>query len=183
MDPKSWRHKRHTTPQPYRITAECPFEYFGEHTLCHNESVLVTWILSHPGLCRATDFYNKTFPVPTLYVVGALLYQVEGRSWIYVQHVNLRATRPHRPHTAVSSVNCVGISRKLKITCQDQKSFSTSFLSIIYDNLYQYQPMMSPVAVDIDKCDFFLPLVKGVTRFIAANQLLKMKCPKLPIKD
>ena len=26
---------------------------------------------------------------------------------------------------------------------------------------------------------FFLPLVKGVTRFIAAIQLLKMKCPKL----
>ena len=27
--------------------------------------------------------------------------------------------------------------------------------------------------------DFFLPLVKGVTRFIAAIQLFKMKCPKL----
>ena len=40
--------------------------------------------------------------------------------------------------------------------------------------------MMSPVAVDIDKSDFFLPLVKGVTQFIAAIQLLKMKCPKLP---
>ena len=40
--------------------------------------------------------------------------------------------------------------------------------------------MMSPVAVDIDKSDFFLPLVEGVTRFIAAIQLLKMKCPKLP---
>ena len=48
---------------------------------------------------------------------------------------------------------------------------------MIYDNLYQYQPVMSPVAVDIDKNDFFLPLVRGVTRFI---QLLKMKCPKLP---
>ena len=39
--------------------------------------------------------------------------------------------------------------------------------------------MMSPVAVDIDKSDFFLLLVKGVTRFIAAIQLLKLKCPKL----
>ena len=46
---------------------------------------------------------------------------------------------------------------------------------MIYDNLYQYQPLMSPVAVDIDKNDFFLPLVKGVTQFIAAIQLLKMK--------
>ena len=26
---------------------------------------------------------------------------------------------------------------------------------MIYDNLYQYQPMMSPVAVDVDKSDFF----------------------------
>ena len=50
---------------------------------------------------------------------------------------------------------------------------------MIYDNLYQYQPMMSHVAVDIDKSDFFLPLVKSVTWFIAAIQLLKMKCPKL----
>ena len=66
--------------------------------------------------------------------------------------------------------------------CQDKNNVSTSFLSIIYDNLYQYQPMMSPVVVDIDKSDFFLPLVKGVTRFIAAIQLLKTKCPKLPIK-
>ena len=40
--------------------------------------------------------------------------------------------------------------------------------------------MKSPVAVDIDKSDFFLPLVKGAKRFIAAIQLLKMKCPKLP---
>ena len=40
--------------------------------------------------------------------------------------------------------------------------------------------MMSPVAVDIDKSDFFMPLVNGVTRFVAAIQLLKMKCPKLP---
>ena len=40
--------------------------------------------------------------------------------------------------------------------------------------------MMSPVAVDIDKSDFFLPLVKSVTPFIAAIQLLKGKCPKLP---
>ena len=40
--------------------------------------------------------------------------------------------------------------------------------------------MMSPIAIDIDKSDFFLPLVKGVTRFIATIQLLKMKCPKLP---
>ena len=60
----------------------------------------------------------------------------------------------HRPHTTVSSVNCVGISRKLKSTCQDQNNISTSFLSIIYDNLYQYQLMMSPVAVDIDKSVF-----------------------------
>ena len=50
---------------------------------------------------------------------------------------------------------------------------------MIYDNLYQYQPMMSPVAVDIDKSDFFLPLIKGVARFIAAIQLLKLECPKL----
>ena len=50
---------------------------------------------------------------------------------------------PHSPHTAVSSVNCVGISRTLKSTCQGQNKISTSFLSIIYDNLYQYQPMMS----------------------------------------
>ena len=85
------------------------------------------------------------------------------------------------PHTAVSSVIYVGISRELTRTCQDQNNVSTSLLSIIYDNLYQYQPMMSPVAVDIDS-DFFLPLVKDVTRFIAAIQLLKMKCPKLPIK-
>ena len=106
-----------------------------------------------------------------------------------MQHVNLRAARkftghwpPHRPHTAVSSVNCVGISRKLKSTCQDQNNVSTSFLSMIYDNLYQYQPMISPVAVDIDKSVFFLPLVNGAARFIAAIQLLKMKCPKLPIK-
>ena len=92
--------------------------------------------------------------------------------------------RPHKPHTAVSSVNCVGIiSRKLKSTCQDQNNVSTSSLSIIYDNLYQYQPMMSLVAVHIDKRDFFLPLVKGVTRFIAAIQLLKMKCPKLQKKS
>ena len=27
---------------------------------------------------------------------------------------------------------------------------------MIYDNLYQYQSMMSPVAVDIDKSNFFL---------------------------
>ena len=44
--------------------------------------------------------------------------------------------------------------------------------------------MMSRVAVDIDKSDFswhwLKPGVKGVTRFIAAIQLLKMKCPKLP---
>ena len=40
--------------------------------------------------------------------------------------------------------------------------------------------MMSPVAADIDWSDFFLPLVKGVMRFIAAIQLLKMKCLKLP---
>ena len=53
---------------------------------------------------------------------------------------------------------------------------------MIYDNLYQYQPMMSPVAVDIDNSDFFLPLVKCVTRFIATIQLLKMKCPKLQKK-
>ena len=53
-------------------------------------------------------------------------------------------------------------------------------LSMIYDNLCQYQPMVSPVAVDIDKSDFFQPLVKGVTRFIAAIQLLKMKYQKLP---
>ena len=26
---------------------------------------------------------------------------------------------------------------------------------MIHDNLYQYQPMMSPVAVDIDKSDLF----------------------------
>ena len=85
-----------------------------------------------------------------------------------MQHVNLRAVRrftghwpPHRLHTAVSSVNCIDISRKLKSTCQDQNNVSTSFLSIIYDNLYQYQPMMSPVAVDIDKSDFFLPLGGG----------------------
>ena len=51
---------------------------------------------------------------------------------------------------------------------------------MIYDNLCQYQPMVSPVAVDIDKSDFFQPLVKGVTRFIAAIQLLKMKYQKLP---
>ena len=76
--------------------------------------------------------------------------------------VDLRAARkftghwpPHRPYTAASSVNCVGISRKLKSTCQDQNNASTSFLSIIYDNLCQYQPMMSPVAVDIDNSDFF----------------------------
>ena len=101
-------------------------------------------------------------------------------------HTDLHAARkfmghwpPHRPHTAVSSVNCVGISRKLKSMCQDQNNVSTSFLSIIYDNLYQYRHVMSPVAVDIDKSDFFLPLVKGVTRFIAAIQLLKLKCPKL----
>ena len=50
---------------------------------------------------------------------------------------------------------------------------------MISDNLYQYQSMVSPVAVDIDKSDFFLPLVKSFTRFIAAIQLLKMKCPKL----
>ena len=64
--------------------------------------------------------------------------------------------------------------------CQDQNNVRTSFLSIIYDNLYQYQPMMSLAAVDVDKSDFFLSLVKGVIRFIAAIQLLKMKCPKLP---
>ena len=40
--------------------------------------------------------------------------------------------------------------------------------------------MMPPVAVDIDKSDFFLSLVKGVMQFITAIQLLKMKCPKLP---
>ena len=39
--------------------------------------------------------------------------------------------------------------------------------------------MMSPVTVDIGKSDIFLPLVKGVTRLIAAIQFLKMKCPKL----
>ena len=101
--------------------------------------------------------------------------------------VDLRTARkfrghrpPHKPHTAVSSVNCVGISRKLKNTCQDQNNVSTSFISIIHDNLYQYQPVMSPVVVDIDNSDFFLPLVKGVTRFIAAIQLWKMKCQKLP---
>ena len=31
---------------------------------------------------------------------------------------------------------------------------------MIYDNLYQYQPMMSPVAVDIDKSDFFCHWLK-----------------------
>ena len=95
--------------------------------------------------------------------------------------VNLRATGPLTGHTLLfPSVNCVGISRKLESTCQDQNNVSTSFLSIIYDNLYHYQPMMSLVAVNVDKRDFFLPLVKGVTWFIAAIQLLKMKCPKLP---
>ena len=79
---------------------------------------------------------------------------------------------PHRPHTAVSSVNCVGISPKLKSTCQGQNNISTSFLSIIYDNLYQYQPMMSPVAVDIDYSDFFLPLVKGVTQWSNSPEML-----------
>ena len=75
--------------------------------------------------------------------------------------VDLRTARkftghwpPHKPHSAVSSVTCVGISRKLKNTCQDQNNVSTSFLSIIYDNLYQYKPMMSPVAVEIDKSVF-----------------------------
>ena len=103
--------------------------------------------------------------------------------------VDLRAARkftghwpPHRPHTAVSPINCVGISRKLKSTCQDQNNASTSFLSIMYDNLYQYQPVMSPVAVDIDKCFFFLPLVKDVTLFIIAIQLVKLKCPKITTK-
>ena len=33
--------------------------------------------------------------------------------------------------------------------------------------------MMSHVAIDIDKSDFFLSLVEGVTRLIAAIQLLK----------
>ena len=96
-------------------------------------------------------------------------------TYIYVLLVDLHAAckftghwPPHRPHTAVSSVNCVGISRKLKSTCQDQNNASTSFLSIVYDNLCQYQPMMSPVAVNIGRSDFFLPLVKGVTGFIAA---------------
>ena len=59
----------------------------------------------------------------------------------------------HRSHTTVYSVNCVGISPKLKSTCQDQENVSTSFLFIIYENLYQFQSMMSPVAVDIDKSD------------------------------
>ena len=65
---------------------------------------------------------------------------------------------------------------------QDQNKASTSFISIIYDNLYQYQPMMSPAAVDMDKSVFFLHWPKGVTRFIDAIQLLKLKCPKLPKK-
>ena len=58
-------------------------------------------------------------------------------------HVDLRAAHkftghwpPDKPHTAVPSVNCVGISRKLKSTIQDQNNVSTSFISIIYDNLY-----------------------------------------------
>ena len=96
--------------------------------------------------------------------------------------VDLRAARkftghwsPHRPYTAVSSGDCVGISQKLKSMFQDQNNVNTSFLSIIYDNLYQYQLMMSLVDIDIRKSDFFLPLVKGVTRFIAAIQLLKLK--------
>ena len=80
----------------------------------------------------------------------------------YVLSVDLRAARkftghcpPHRPHTAVSSVNCVGISQKLKSMCQDRNNVSTVFLSIIYDNLYQCHLTMSPVAVNIDKSNFF----------------------------
>ena len=105
---------------------------------------------------------------------------------MYVLPIGLRAARkftgywpPHKPHTVVSSVNCVGISRNLKSTIQDQNNVSTSFLSIIHDNLCQNQPVMSPVAADIDNSDFFLPLVKGVTRFIAGIQLLKLRCPTL----
>ena len=93
--------------------------------------------------------------------------------------VNLRAARKftghcplHRPHTAVPSVSWVGISPKLKSTCQDQNNVSTSYIFLIYDNLYQYQPMMTPVTVDIDKSDFPLTLLKCVTRFIDAIHLL-----------
>ena len=75
--------------------------------------------------------------------------------------IDLRAARkftghwsPYRLHTDVSPVNCVGITPKLKSTCQDQKMSVSHFFSIIYDNLYQYQPMMLPVAVDINKSDF-----------------------------
>ena len=73
----------------------------------------------------------------------------------YVAARNLTGHWPHhRPRTAVSSVNCAGISRKLKNTCQVQNNVSTSFLSIINDNLYKYQPVMSPVSIAIDKSDF-----------------------------
>ena len=67
--------------------------------------------------------------------------------------VDLRAARkftghwsPHRPHTAISSVNCVGVSWKLKSTCQDQNNVSTSFISL---NLGQPVPIS---AYDVTWC-------------------------------
>ena len=54
---------------------------------------------------------------------------------IYVLPVDLRAARkfmghwsPQRLHTDVSSFNCVGISPKLKSTCQDLNNDSISFI-------------------------------------------------------
>ena len=102
--------------------------------------------------------------------------------------VDLRAARKftghwslHRPHSAISSVNCVGVSWKLKSTCQDQNNVSTSFISIIYDNLYQYQPMMSPVAADIDKSDFschWLKVSRGLLLLFSSWKWSVQNCIK-----
>ena len=88
---------------------------------------------------------------------------------------------PHRQHTAVSSVSCAGISWKLESTCQDQNNVSTVFISIIYDNLYRYQPMMSPAAVDIDQSVLschWLKVSRGLLLLISSWKWSVQNCQK-----
>ena len=96
------------------------------------------------------------------------LKQVGGRSWIYVQHVNLRTARRftccpqiYGHLVPIHAPRCSFITQvsrhqsKGKITPHDPKNSSTLFFSILHHNIYLFQGVIIPDALNIKRGDFY----------------------------
>ena len=92
--------------------------------------------------------------------------QVEGRFWIYIQHVNLRDARrftccpstgvwsPYMRHTALSSLRYLGTTQKVKSHDMIKKLEHLIF-SVLHHNIYRFQGVIIPDTLNIKRGDFY----------------------------